>query len=68
MIVVGWVAWASLLFLIQRRMLFPGRGVVRAAPAPLERISGLERLQLQIPGGVSEVWLIPARGKSPLRL
>ena len=55
---VAWLLWGVALFLLQRRMIFPGR----SAP-PLgegESLAGAELHRLTIPGGVVEAWWLPA--------
>lgn len=57
--IVAWVLWAAMIFLAQRRMLFPGR-----APIELREnaFRGATLHRIQVPGGEVEAWWLPAAG------
>ena len=59
----AWLVWGLILFLGQRRMIFPGR----EAP-PLregETLGGATLHRLVIPGAVAEAWWLPATRDAP---
>jgi hypothetical protein len=62
-VVVGYVAWAALLFFMQRSMMFPGAGMAGGdsrvgAPPP----AGVEEVWIDTPAGAVEAWFLPADG------
>lgn len=58
---VAWLLWTALLFMLQRRMVFPGRDAPPLAPG--ERLRDAEPHPLALSGGVVESWwLAPAPG------
>jgi hypothetical protein len=62
-VVVGYVAWATLLFVMQRSMMFPGAGVAGGggrvgAPPP----AGVEQVWIDTPAGAVEAWFLRADG------
>lgn len=66
-VLLAWVAWAGVAFLLQRRILFPGR--IREAPSPPGRSSGppqgVEALRLHVgDDGEVEAWYLQGDGRS----
>lgn len=60
---VGYALWLTLLLLLQRQMIYPGRH--REAPeGPPAEAEGLERLWRDVPGGRVEAWWWPAEDAS----
>lgn len=60
---LAYAAYCTLLFMIQRQMIFP-RGLIGSAPVTLPDNLAIEITWLTIPGGAVESWYIPARGVS----
>lgn len=63
-VVLVYAAWGLLLFLTQRQMLFPGRGLppVAGVRASLPEIRGF---RIPLPGGEVEAWFLPPSGGGP---
>ena len=62
-LLLAYAAWALLLFLAQRRIIFPGGG---PAPAGAETgVPGLRRFWIDIGGGRVEAWFVPPEGGGP---
>lgn len=59
----GWLIWASILFLWQRRMIFPGRSA--EGPDEVGAPPGARLLRLEIPGASVEAWWLPPTEGSP---
>jgi len=61
---IGWVAWATLLFFMQRGMMFP---VSLAPPSGSGLPEGVERIWFQSTGSRVEGWFLPAgdAGRAP---
>jgi len=68
-LVLIYLVWAILLFLAQGRMIFPGVGL-QAPPGAADRVGGLRRFWLPVPGGRVEAWFLPPRapGSAPALL
>jgi fermentation-respiration switch protein FrsA (DUF1100 family) len=56
-----WLAWAAVLLIGQRRMIFPGR---RAGPLP-SGFPGARLSHLSVPGGSVEAWWLPPTAGPP---
>jgi fermentation-respiration switch protein FrsA (DUF1100 family) len=61
-LLAGYLAWATMLFFVQRRMMFAGAG-----PAPADAVrealpDGVERIWLDTEAGAVEAWFVPADG------
>lgn len=66
-VVVGYVAWATLLFVMQRSMMFPGAGMAGGGSrvgAPLP--AGVEQVWIDTPAGAVEGWFLRADGSGSL--
>lgn len=57
-----WLAWATLLFVGQRRMIFPGR---RAGALAAGGFAGAEVHRIPAPGGEVEAWWLPPAAGTP---
>lgn len=62
-LLAGWLAWATMLFFMQRRMMFAGAG---PAPSDAHREplrDGVERIWLDTESGAVEAWFAPVEGR-----
>jgi pimeloyl-ACP methyl ester carboxylesterase len=61
-----YLAWCGLLFLFQRRIVYPGTGIHAPASSAADHIPGLERVWLNTSYGKVESWFLPPlRGAGP---
>ncbi len=60
-VAVAWLAWATLTFLLQRRLMYPGTSMEPGGPGDGPP-SGVERIWIEHDAGRSEAWLLPASG------
>ena len=63
-LIISYLAYCCLLFLLQRRIIFP-RHVVGTPAAPVMTLPGLEEMWLQTSDGKVESWFLPAAGLAP---
>jgi hypothetical protein len=61
-VLAGYLAWATLLFFMQRRMMFAGAGPAPADAAREALPDGVERIWLDTEAGAVEAWFVPADG------
>jgi len=66
-VVVVYLGWAALLFASQRRMMFPGAGIMLAASGEGRVPPDARQVWLETSGGRVEAWFVPARdtGSAP---
>ncbi|MDH3224273.1 MAG: alpha/beta hydrolase, partial [Gemmatimonadota bacterium] len=60
-----YVGWAALLFLTQRRMMFPAAQAGATGSGVARTPADVEQLWLDIPGGRVEAWFLPALDREP---
>jgi hypothetical protein len=63
LLVIAYVAWAALVWIFQRELLFPRRGLPQAE-SMVEALGG-ERWWLELPDGRVEAWFLPAPTEGP---
>lgn len=62
---LGYVGWATLLFLAQRRMMFPGADLAAPSVAADRLPAGVETVRLPFSDGAIEAWFVPSPSPNP---
>ena len=60
-----YVGWATLLFIMQRSMMFPGENLVLPTLAASQLPGGVQSIQLPFSDGFAEAWFVPAQVTQP---
>ena len=55
-----YLGWATLLFIMQRSMMFPGKNLVPTLAAS-QLPGGVQSIQLPFSDGFAEAWFVPAK-------
>lgn len=62
---IGYMGWATLLFLMQRRMMFPGADLASPSVAVDRLPERVESVRLAFSGGSVEAWFVPSPSPTP---